>query len=237
MSSRSIGVTNVWLRRWMMSWVIRSPSCSQTRMSRASSLRSGNVPSIWSSRSAARTMLPAASSNRSKNSRSLGTKTWERRATTGRSVFLPSDEPLRRRLVLAPSPRSAAGRGGRARPGWRAALPGRRRGGDVARPLGRRGGGVGVRPGGVRIRRWPTPGSRRSASCCGRGGPCAGMRRAAPTVARRWIPASTSLPPTTGPERSTVASPLSATTTPTAVSPPWPTPWAPIRCTSRTSTA
>ena len=37
MSSRSIGVTNVWLSRWMMSWVIRSPSCSQTRISRASS--------------------------------------------------------------------------------------------------------------------------------------------------------------------------------------------------------
>ena len=41
MSSRSIGVTKVWLRRWMMSCVMRSPSCSQMRMSRASSLRSG----------------------------------------------------------------------------------------------------------------------------------------------------------------------------------------------------
>ncbi len=41
MSSRSIGVTNVWLSRWMMSCVIRSPSCSQIRISRASSLRSG----------------------------------------------------------------------------------------------------------------------------------------------------------------------------------------------------
>ena len=29
MSSRSIGVTNVEFRRWMMSCVIRSPSCSQ----------------------------------------------------------------------------------------------------------------------------------------------------------------------------------------------------------------
>ena len=37
MSSRSIGVTKVWLRRWMMSWVIRSPSCSASRISRASS--------------------------------------------------------------------------------------------------------------------------------------------------------------------------------------------------------
>ena len=43
MSSRSIGVTNVWFSRWMMSCVIRSPSCSQIRMSRASSLRSGYV--------------------------------------------------------------------------------------------------------------------------------------------------------------------------------------------------
>ena len=34
MSSRSIGVTNVWFSRWMMSCVIRSPSCSQTTMSR-----------------------------------------------------------------------------------------------------------------------------------------------------------------------------------------------------------
>src|SRR5947209_9113701 len=36
MSSRSIGVTNSSLRRRMMSWVIRSPSCSQIRMSLAS---------------------------------------------------------------------------------------------------------------------------------------------------------------------------------------------------------
>ena len=33
MSSRSIGVTKVVLRRWMMSCVIRSPSCSALRMS------------------------------------------------------------------------------------------------------------------------------------------------------------------------------------------------------------
>ena len=33
MSSRSIGVTNVEFRRWWMSWVIRSPSCSQITMS------------------------------------------------------------------------------------------------------------------------------------------------------------------------------------------------------------
>ena len=36
MSSRSIGVTNVWLSRLKMSCVIRSPSCSASRMSRAS---------------------------------------------------------------------------------------------------------------------------------------------------------------------------------------------------------
>ena len=34
MSSPSMGVTNVVLRRWTMSWVIRSPSCSALRMSR-----------------------------------------------------------------------------------------------------------------------------------------------------------------------------------------------------------
>ena len=34
MSSRSIGVTKVELSRWMMSWVIRSPSCSALRISR-----------------------------------------------------------------------------------------------------------------------------------------------------------------------------------------------------------
>ena len=43
MSSRSIGVTNVEFSRWWMSWVIRSPSCSQITMSRARSLRSGIV--------------------------------------------------------------------------------------------------------------------------------------------------------------------------------------------------
>ena len=76
MSSRSIGVTNVWLSRLKMSCVIRSPSCSASRMSRASAERSGNVASISSSISPARATLTAASSKRSKNSRSLGTKTW-----------------------------------------------------------------------------------------------------------------------------------------------------------------
>src|SRR3954447_1290154 len=79
MSSRSIGVTNVSLRRRMMSWVIRSPSCSQIRMSRARSALSGKWRSIWSSRSAARWLFPAASSNRSKNWRSLDTSTCDRR--------------------------------------------------------------------------------------------------------------------------------------------------------------
>src|SRR6185312_3102589 len=74
MSSRSIGVTNVWLSRWMMSWVIRSPSCSQIRISRASSLRSGYWVRSSSSRAAARRMFPPASSNRSKNSRSRGAR-------------------------------------------------------------------------------------------------------------------------------------------------------------------
>src|SRR3954471_6762779 len=79
MSSRSIGVTNVWLRRWMMSCVIRSPSCSQITTSRESSAWSGHCSSMRSSSSAALTMLDPASSNRSKNSRSRGAKSWERR--------------------------------------------------------------------------------------------------------------------------------------------------------------
>jgi len=70
MSSRSIGVTNVEFSLWWMSWAIRSPSCSQITMSRARSARSGKWASIWSSRSAPRVTLRAASSNRSKNSRS-----------------------------------------------------------------------------------------------------------------------------------------------------------------------
>ena len=41
MSSRSIGVTNVGFSRWMMSCVMRSPSCSQTTTSRSSSPWSG----------------------------------------------------------------------------------------------------------------------------------------------------------------------------------------------------
>src|SRR5918994_1395663 len=92
MSSRSIGVTKVWLSRWMMSWVMRSPSCSQIRMSRASSLRSGKSLSISSSRPAARRMLPPASSKRSKNSRSRGARTLERR-TGLRTVPSPHVEP------------------------------------------------------------------------------------------------------------------------------------------------
>src|SRR5215208_1642523 len=80
MSSRSIGVTKVWLIRWMISWVIRSPSCSQMRISRTKSALSGYSISISLSSAAARTILPAASSKRSKNSRSRGTKTCERRA-------------------------------------------------------------------------------------------------------------------------------------------------------------
>src|SRR5829696_4551207 len=83
MSSRSIGVTNVWLRRWMMSCVIRSPSCSQIRISRASSLRSGKSRNISSSRPAARKMFPPASSNRSKNSRSFGASRLVRRTGWG----------------------------------------------------------------------------------------------------------------------------------------------------------
>ena len=88
MSSRSIGVTNVWLRRWMMSCVIRSPSCSHTTMSRASSPWSGHCSTIRSSRPAARTMFAPASSNRSKNSRSFGAKSLESCTMAGASLVV-----------------------------------------------------------------------------------------------------------------------------------------------------
>src|SRR3954451_963856 len=84
MSSRSIGVTKVELSRWMMSWVIRSPACSQMTMSRARSAESGYRASIRSRRSAAWTALAAASSKRSKNSRSFGAKTCASRAMSAR---------------------------------------------------------------------------------------------------------------------------------------------------------
>ena len=74
MSSRSIGVTDVLFSRWMMSWVIRSPSCSQIRMSRPSPPASGHDFISWSSSWAARRMFAPASSKRRKNSRSLGTR-------------------------------------------------------------------------------------------------------------------------------------------------------------------
>src|SRR3954453_11004310 len=86
MSSRSIGVTNVEFRRWMMSCVIRSPSCSQTTTSRESSPWSGHWSSIRSSRSAERTMLAPASSKRSKNSRSFGANSWERLTMAGQGM-------------------------------------------------------------------------------------------------------------------------------------------------------
>ena len=44
MSSRSIGVTKVELSRLTMSWVIRSPSDSALRMSRARPVSSGHSP-------------------------------------------------------------------------------------------------------------------------------------------------------------------------------------------------
>ena len=50
MSSRSIGVTEVLLSRWMMSCVIRSPSCSQIRISRPSPPASGHDFISWSSK-------------------------------------------------------------------------------------------------------------------------------------------------------------------------------------------
>src|SRR5215210_1415608 len=91
MSSRSIGVTNVWLRRWRMSCVIRSPSCSQIRISRASSLRSGYLSSRSSRRAAARRMFPPASSNRSKKYLSRGARAFASR--TGGKLALADVEP------------------------------------------------------------------------------------------------------------------------------------------------
>src|SRR3954453_6907114 len=97
MSSRSIGVTNVWFRRWMMSCVSRSPSCSQIRMSRETSFVSGKPRSIWSRRSALRTRLRAEASNRSKNSRSRGAKRFARRGMGARSY---GRQPLPQRVEL-----------------------------------------------------------------------------------------------------------------------------------------
>src|SRR3954451_24704226 len=83
MSSRSIGVTNVEFSRWMMSCVMRSPSCSQTTMSRASEPWSGHCWSSRSSSSVASTMVAPASSNRSTNSRSLGANSWDSEGIDG----------------------------------------------------------------------------------------------------------------------------------------------------------
>ncbi len=84
MSSRSNGVTNVELRRRMMSWVIRSPSCSALRISRfRPSAPSGQVLIISWSRPAARTALRPDSERRSKKTRSLGAKL---RLTTDRNI-------------------------------------------------------------------------------------------------------------------------------------------------------
>ena len=75
MSSRSIGVTKVELRRWMMSWVIRSPSCSALRISRARPLVLGpGVASSASSSRAARRVFCPASVKRSKKVRSRGSE-------------------------------------------------------------------------------------------------------------------------------------------------------------------
>src|SRR3954453_14008186 len=107
MSSRSIGVTKVEFSRWMMSWVMRSPSCSQTTTSRASSPWSGHWSSICSSSSAARTMLEPASSNKSKNSRSLGANSWDRRAMTAsvcKGLGSASGHAAARRANGAPEP-------------------------------------------------------------------------------------------------------------------------------------
>src|SRR3954454_6005721 len=74
MSSASIGVTKVELVRWERSCVIRSPSCSTSRISRARPALSGQ-PLImsWSS-FAARSEFEPPCANRSKKTRSLRTR-------------------------------------------------------------------------------------------------------------------------------------------------------------------
>src|SRR5680860_578447 len=78
MSSRPIGVTKVELSRRMMSWVIRSPSCSALRISRPRPLSSGQLPIIWSSSRAVRSVFCPASMKSSKKTLSRGRS--ERRA-------------------------------------------------------------------------------------------------------------------------------------------------------------
>src|SRR3954451_16969622 len=74
MSSGSIGVTKVELVRLERSWVIRSPSCSTSRISRARSALSGQPLNISWSSFAARSEFPPACANRSKKARSFGTR-------------------------------------------------------------------------------------------------------------------------------------------------------------------
>src|SRR6266576_1245027 len=111
MSSGSIGVTKVEFVRWARSWVIRSPSCSTSRISRARSALSGQPLSIsWSSR-AARSEFPPACANRSKKTRSLGTsenargRNYHARATVdldgGERGYHLSQELAKAHLVTA----------------------------------------------------------------------------------------------------------------------------------------
>ena len=81
MSSRSIGVTNVVFSRWMMSWVMRSPSCSALSRSRPRPLSSGHSWNMSRSSLDERSVFWPASVKRSKKTRSCGTS--ENRATGG----------------------------------------------------------------------------------------------------------------------------------------------------------
>ena len=72
MSSESIGVTKVELRRWISSWVILSPSCSASRISRASPSDAGHPSSISSSIRADRSEFCPDRLKRSKKTLSLG---------------------------------------------------------------------------------------------------------------------------------------------------------------------
>src|SRR5215208_3175567 len=89
MSSPSIGVTNVVFVRWTMSWVIRSPSCSASSISRARPLSSGHPWSISCSSFAARSVFCPDSLKRSKKTLSRGTRLGSR--TSGK---LPIREDL-----------------------------------------------------------------------------------------------------------------------------------------------
>src|SRR5436190_17514846 len=115
MSSPSMGVTKVVFVRWTMSCVIRSPSCSARRISRASPRSSGQVWSISCRSLAARSVFCPASLKRSKNTRSRGTRLGSRtggnlpiREDLGDPFGGPPVPKFRAFRLLGPVPRCGA---------------------------------------------------------------------------------------------------------------------------------